>query len=87
MKQLHSRVEPAGLTGQKRRTEQERIARRQKPLLPPKPPLNSGLETDIQEVESDNDEVNSSLFPSVSTFRGTTQTRDGPRRHFTVRKK
>ncbi|XP_020639702.3 sodium/hydrogen exchanger 4 [Pogona vitticeps] len=87
MKQLHSRVEPAGLTGQKRRTEQERTVSVQKPLLAPKPPLNSGLETDIQEGESENDDVNSSLFPSVSTFRGTTETRDGPRRHFTVRKK
>lgn len=92
MKQRHSRVEPAGFTGQKRRINgQERMAEMQKPLLLLKPRLKSRLETDIQECESEDEEVNRPRFPSVSTFGGTAETQDGKhfygsKRHFTGRK-
>ncbi|KAJ7319720.1 hypothetical protein JRQ81_019231 [Phrynocephalus forsythii] len=92
MRRLHSRTEPAGFTGQKRRiNEQGRIAALEKPLLLPKPRRNAQHETDTQECESEDVELNRLLFPSVSTFTRTTETRDGkhfygPKRHFTVRK-
>ncbi|XP_053161062.1 sodium/hydrogen exchanger 4 isoform X2 [Hemicordylus capensis] len=75
MKPLHSRVEPAGFTEQKRkRDEQDKIGRMQKPLLPPKPQLSAVDETDIQELESE-DEVGA--CPSVSSIKWTAETR-GP---------
>ncbi|KAF7252576.1 Sodium/hydrogen exchanger 4 [Varanus komodoensis] len=92
MKQLHSRTKSAGFTGQRRRTnEEDEIARRQRPLLPPKPHQRVALETDIQELEPEDEECQAP-FPSGPSIKWTVENRpkrkhfDGPKRHFTQRK-
>ncbi|XP_028583780.2 sodium/hydrogen exchanger 4 [Podarcis muralis] len=90
MKQLHSRVEPAGFTGQRRRTnEWVESARIQRPLLGSKPQLTAVLETDIiQELESE-DEGNRASIPSASSNKWTVEPKGdfcGQKSHFTRRK-
>ncbi|XP_062983557.1 sodium/hydrogen exchanger 4 [Elgaria multicarinata webbii] len=92
VKQLHSRAEPTGFTGQRRRTnEEDQIARRQRPLLPPKPRHNAVPETNLQELESE-DEESRAPFPSLPSIKWTAESRGekkhfyGPKRHFTSRK-
>ncbi|KAH0624594.1 hypothetical protein JD844_032236 [Phrynosoma platyrhinos] len=91
MKQLPSRLEPAGFTGWRRRTnEGEKITREQTTQLLLKPHHNVLAETDIQELESE-DEVNTASFSLVPSIKWTAETRDEkhfyrPKRHFTGRK-
>lgn len=90
MMQLHSRVQPADFAGQSQTHEQGQIARIQKLLLLPKPSLNALHETNLQELESE-DEVSQAPRPSIPSIKCTSETRGenhfyGPKRHFTQRK-
>ncbi|XP_066477432.1 sodium/hydrogen exchanger 4 [Tiliqua scincoides] len=89
MKQLHSRVRPAGFAGPNTTNEQDKIARIQKPLLLSKPLLNAMDETNIQELESE--EVNQVPLLSIPSIKWTSETRGenhfyGPKGHFTQKK-
>ncbi|XP_070607940.1 sodium/hydrogen exchanger 4 [Erythrolamprus reginae] len=91
MERMHSRTKPASFTRQKRTNQQDQRARIQKPLLAPKPQLNAVLETDTQELESD-DEVNRASCPTAPVVVWAAETRGKnhvyrSKRYFTQRKK
>ncbi|KAG8137490.1 hypothetical protein E2320_004730 [Naja naja] len=91
MERMHSQTKPASFTRQKRTNQQDQRARIQKPLLAPKPQLNAVLETDTQELESE-DEVNRASCPTapVVVWAGETRGKNHVYRskgHFTQRKK
>lgn len=91
MERMHSRTKPASFTRQKRTNQQDQRARIQKPLLAPKPQLNAVLETDTQELESE-DEVNRASCPTAPVLVWAAETRGKnhvyrSKRHFTQRKK
>ncbi|KAK9401821.1 sodium/hydrogen exchanger 4 [Crotalus adamanteus] len=91
MEQMHSQTKPASFTRQKRTNQQDQRARIQKPLLARKTQLNAVLETDTQELESE-DEVNRASCPTAPAVGWTAKTRGKnhvyrSKRHFTQRKK
>ncbi|XP_077199685.1 sodium/hydrogen exchanger 4 [Paroedura picta] len=92
LQQLHSRARPAGFTDQGRRANQSTgMFMGEKPLLPPKPPLNAVLENDVQENESEGG-MDRPAFPSTSSVRWAAVSRnerhsDVAKRHFPRRKK
>lgn len=90
MKQLYSRVRPAGFVAPNRTNERDKRARIQKPWILSKPPLNAVHETKIQELESE-DEFSQEPLTSVSSIKWTSETRGenhfyGPPKHFPHRK-
>ncbi|XP_025029221.1 sodium/hydrogen exchanger 4-like, partial [Python bivittatus] len=91
MEQIYSRTKPASFTRQKRTNQQDKRARIQKPLLAPKSQLNAVLETDTQELESE-DEVNRAPCPTAPVVVWTAETKGKDhayqsKRYFTQRKK